>query len=98
MTSRRNGTLYLGVTSNLVQRVCQHREKSVPGFTSKYGVVLLVWFERHDSMNSAIHREKCIKSWKRVWKLKLIERQNPVWRDSFPDLLEGISGFRPSPE
>ena len=76
LASRRNGTLYVGVTSNLVQRVWQHREDVFEGFTKRYGVHLLVWYERHDSMVSAIQREKVIKEWKRRWKLELIETFN----------------------
>ena len=82
LCSQRNGTLYLGVTSNLVQRVWQHREGLADGFTSKYGVHRLVWFEQHDEMESAILREKQIKKWNRAWKLDLIEKINPEDRKS----------------
>ena len=81
LASRRNGTLYLGVTSNILQRVHQHREGLIPGFTREYGVKLLVWFEQHATMESAILREKRIKKWNRKWKLELIEQANPDWRD-----------------
>ena len=81
LASRRNGTLYVGVTSNLAQRVWQHNNDVMDGFTKKYGVHMLVWFEAHATMESAITREKRIKEWKRRWKLGLIERLNPNWLD-----------------
>lgn len=81
LASRRNGTLYLGVTSRLAQRVHQHREGLIPGFTREYGVKMLVWFEQHATMDAAIQREKRIKKWNRAWKLELIESTNPDWRD-----------------
>jgi len=81
MASRRNGTLYVGVTSNLAQRIQWHKDGQVEGFTSKYNVKTLVYFEVHDSTESAITREKQIKKWNRSWKLNLIERHNPQWRD-----------------
>ena len=81
LASKRNGTLYTGVTSNLAQRVEQHKNDAVDGFTRHYGVHLLVWCEEHDSMVSAIAREKAIKKWHRSWKLCLIEEMNPTWRD-----------------
>jgi putative endonuclease len=87
LASRRNGTLYTGVTSNLIKRVWQHKNNQVEGFTSKYGVYTLVWFEIHESMESAIRREKAIKKWKRSWKIKMIEERNSCWRDLYPDLL-----------
>ena len=86
MASKRNGTLYVGVTSDLVYRVSQHREGSTPGFTSRYGVKTLVWFEVHDDIEEAIRREKLIKRWRRVWKLRLIETGNPDWRDLWDDI------------
>ncbi|MBI4522056.1 MAG: GIY-YIG nuclease family protein, partial [Gemmatimonadetes bacterium] len=79
--------LYVGVTSDLVRRVWQHKENLADGFTKQYGVHTLVWYEPHQSMESAIQREKTIKGWKRRWKLELIERQNPEWRDLYQDLL-----------
>ena len=97
LASRRNGTLYVGVTSNLVRRVQQHKNNLIDGFTKRYGVHLLVWYELHGSMASAIKREKAIKEWKRRWKLTLIEEQNPTWRDVYVDV-QGRSGFRPAPE
>ncbi len=87
LASGRNGTLYVGVTSNLVARVWQHRNEVVDGFTRRYHVHSLVWFERHETMVSAIQREKAIKAWKRAWKLELIEGLNPDWHDLYPDLL-----------
>jgi len=90
LASRRNGTLYLGVTSNLIQRIAQHREGSIKGFTSDYGVKTLVWFEQHATMEHAILREKLIKKWRRAWKLDLIEKGNPDWRDLATDF-----GFAP---
>lgn len=86
LASRRNGTLYIGVTSNLIQRIHQHREGLVPGFTLEYGVKMLVWFEQHSTMDSAIQREKRIKKWNRAWKLELIEKDNLDWRDLAEDL------------
>jgi len=87
LASRRNGTLYTGVTSNLVQRVWQHKSDLVEGFTKQYGVHTLVWFEPHETMESAISREKAIKKWRRDWKLKLIESTNPQWRDLYDDII-----------
>ena len=86
LASQRNGTLYAGVTSNLTARVHQHRQGLVRGFTRKYGIKLLVWFEQHPTMESAITREKRIKKWNRAWKLELIEAANPDWRDLAEDL------------
>ena len=85
LASKRNGTLYVGVTSNLLARVQQHRTGAVRGFTRDYGVKLLVWFEQHPTMHSAITREKRIKKWNRAWKLELIEAENPDWRDLAED-------------
>ena len=87
---RRNGTLYVGVTSDLIARLHQHRQGAVPGFTREYGVKLLMWFEMHATMEAAIQREKRIKKWNRAWKLELIEAANPDWRDLAEDL-----GFDP---
>jgi len=86
LASGRNGTLYVGVTSDLIGRVWQHREGVTPGFTSKYGVKRLVWFEGHDSAESAIIHEKRLKRWRRAWKLKLIEAENPQWADLYERL------------
>ena len=87
LASRRNGTLYVGVTSNLIKRIWEHKNNVVKGFTRKYGVHTLVWFELHETMESTISREKAIKEWKRDWKLKLIEQQNPTWRDLYSEIL-----------
>jgi putative endonuclease len=87
LASRRNGTLYCGVTSDLIRRVWEHRAHLVPGFTRDHGVTLLVWFEQHETMWSAIAREKAIKEWRRRWKLELIESGNPRWRDLYPELI-----------
>jgi len=81
MASARNGTLYIGVTSNLMQRVTQHRMGTLSGFSGKYGTKTLVWFEPHATMENAIIREKRLKKWNRAWKLRLIEEDNPAWRD-----------------
>ena len=81
LTNKRNGTLYAGVTNDLGRRAWEHRSKAVPGFTRRYGVHRLVWFERHDDIRDAIAREKVIKKWRRAWKLRLIEETNPEWRD-----------------
>lgn len=81
LASRRNGTLYIGVTSNLVQRIWQHRNDATDGFTQRYAVHLLAYFEMHTSMPDAILREKQLKKWNRQWKLRLIESANPEWRD-----------------
>jgi putative endonuclease len=81
LASHRNGTLYTGVTSDLVQRTWQHREHVVAGFTKQHGVTMLVWYELHGTMDTAIVREKQIKAWKRRWKTSLIETKNPYWKD-----------------
>jgi putative endonuclease len=86
LASRRNGTLYIGVTNDLARRVHEHRIGAVPGFTKKYGVKQLVYFEAHDSIEAAIMREKQMKVWKRKWKLEAIEKLNPDWRDLFETL------------
>ncbi|MDT8376630.1 MAG: GIY-YIG nuclease family protein [Mariprofundaceae bacterium] len=86
LSNRRNGTLYAGVTSNLPRRVWEHRNHLVDGFTKRYGVTCLVWYEQHESMASAIAREKTIKSWKRAWKIELIETENPEWLDLYETL------------
>jgi putative endonuclease len=86
MASRRNGTLYIGVTSELVARVSQHKAKAVPGFTARYGCDRLVWYEEQGSAEAAIQREKRLKEWRRVWKIALIEKTNPEWRDLFEEI------------
>ena len=87
LASQRNGTLYIGVTSHLVQRIWQHKNDLIEGFTEKYGVHGLVHFELLDDMPSAITREKQLKKWNRAWKLALIEKQNPTWQDLWPTIL-----------
>jgi putative endonuclease len=87
LASKKHGTLYLGVTNNLVRRVYEHRTKAVRGFTTRYGVERLVWFEVHDTAEVAILREKELKKWRRDWKIRLIEENNPAW----DDLYAGIS-------
>jgi putative endonuclease len=86
MTNHRHGTLYVGVTSQLILRISQHREGLIPGFTRTHGLKRLVWYEPHMSMVEAIHREKALKKYKREWKTNLIERDNPHWADLFPQL------------
>jgi len=87
LASERNGTLYIGVTSNLLKRMWEHKNKSVKGFTEKYTVNKLVYFEQTQDMRSAIQREKQLKKWNRSWKLKLIEKKNPKWNDLYLDLI-----------
>ena len=88
MASRKHGTLYVGVTSNLLGRMYQHKTHAVPGFTSRYRVHLLVWFECYDDPLTAIAREKEIKKWRREWKTNLIERTNPEWADLYETLAQ----------
>lgn len=87
LASAPRGTLYIGVTSSLQQRIWQHKQNLVEGFTREHHVHTLVWYEVHDTMDSAIRREKAMKAWKRLWKLRLIENANPDWRDLYPDVL-----------
>lgn len=87
VASRRNGTLYIGVTSDLIKRAQEHREELVDGFTRRYGCKLLVWFEQHEQMHTAMTREKQLKLYRRAWKLRLIEERNPQWRDLFDDFI-----------
>ena len=86
LASKRNGTLYIGVTSAVVQRVWQHKTKAVGGFIARYGVDQLVYFEAHGDAASAIRREKRLKKWRRVWKIQLIEARNPKWRDLYAEI------------
>ena len=86
LASKPHGTLYVGVTSDLVKRVWEHKSKAVQGFTARYKVNTLVWFEAHEAVEAAIRREKKIKEWKRDWKISLIESDNPHWIDLFPGL------------
>jgi putative endonuclease len=91
LASKRNGTLYTGVTGDLVARVLQHKENELDGFTKKYDVHILVYYEQHENPDDAILREKRIKKWNRGWKLELIEKENPVWRDLSEDFLDSQS-------
>ena len=86
MASRRNGTLYIGVTSDLAKRVWEHREGRIDGFTKRYGCKVLVWFSVFGSLESAIRREKQMKEWQRAWKLRVIEEMNPDWNDLFESI------------
>ena len=86
LANRRNGTLYTGMTDDLVARVWQHREDIRPGFTRRYGVKMLVWHEQHASRDSAFVRERQLKKWHRNWKLALIEKANPQWRDLWSEV------------
>lgn len=83
LASKRNGTLYVGVTSDLVRRVWQHRSELAEGFTKRYGVHRLVWYEVHETMESAILREMALKRWNRAWKIRLIQETNPAWKDLY---------------
>ena len=87
LASRKNGVLYIGVTSDLVKRVWQHKNDVVESFTHRYGVHLLVWYELHPTMESAILREKMLKRWKRDWKMRLIKEGNAGWNDLYPTIL-----------
>jgi len=103
LASRRNGTLYAGVTSDLISRTWQHREHVVEGFSKRHDVTRLVWYELHPTMDSAITREKRIKKWNRAWKMRLIDENNPSWRDLWPDIIgqvptANVHGFPPSRE
>ena len=92
LASKRNGTLYVGVTSDLTRRIWEHKSKEHEGFTKKYSVDKLVYFEQHDDAENAIKREKSLKKYNRKWKLDLIEKVNPEWKDLYSEL---ISGLRP---
>ncbi len=87
LASGRNGTLYIGVTSDLTKRIWAHKNKTLKGFTSRYEVFDLVYYEAHASMEAAILREKQLKKWKRLWKIRLIEEMNPDWKDLWGDIL-----------
>jgi putative endonuclease len=87
MANRKNGTIYIGLTSDLVGRVYQHREGLVPGFTKRYGCKLLVWYEAHDDLQDARVREMQLKEWKRSWKIRLIEEKNLEWDDLYPTVI-----------
>jgi putative endonuclease len=87
MASQRNGTLYIGVTSNLIKRIWEHKTNVVEGFTKKYGVHTLVWYGIHETMDSAIQKEKTLKKWRREWKIELIESSNPDWHDLYETII-----------
>ena len=87
MASQRNGTIYIGVTNDLLARAYHHREELIPGFTKRYGCKLLVWYEAHDDVQDARARERQMKKWERAWKLRLIEEMNPDWNDLFEALI-----------
>ena len=87
VTSKQNGTLYIGVTSDLIKRIWEHKNDLVEGFTKRYKVHNLVWYEVHRNMDAAIEREKNMKEWKRTWKIKLIEKNNPNWNDLYNTIL-----------
>lgn len=87
LASHKNGTLYIGVTNDLVKRVWQHKQKVVEGFTQKYDVSMLVYFEEYDDPKEAIKREKNMKAWQRQWKLNLIEENNPAWQDLYDKII-----------
>jgi putative endonuclease len=87
LASNRNGTIYIGVTSDLIRRVYEHKNNLIPGFTAKYNVHHLVYYELYDNIETAIRREKQIKKWNRRWKLNLIEAENPSWNDPYEELL-----------
>jgi putative endonuclease len=87
LASKRNGTLYIGVTGDLISRIAQHKAGEIKGFTQKYNVHVLVWFENFGDVNLAIQREKTMKKWPRQWKINLIEQENPRWQDLYPGLV-----------
>ena len=88
LASKKNGTLYIGVTNNLIKRVYEHKQGLIEGFSKKYNVHRLVYYEATNDVNSAIYREKCLKKWNRAWKIRLIRENNPSWEDLYKDLLE----------
>ncbi len=87
LSNQPRGTLYIGMTSDLIKRVWQHKEAFVDGFSAKYGLKTLVWFETHEDINEAIKREKQLKKWNRLWKIDLVEKLNPDWRDLYTDVV-----------
>lgn len=87
MASRRNGTLYIGVTNDIARRVWEHREGHIPGFTRKYDVKILVYYDMFEDVSAAIYRETRLKKWKRRWKLELIQKTNPEWRDLYESIV-----------
>ena len=86
MSNQRNGTLYIGVTSDLIKRGWQHKNDVADGFTKKYNLHTLVWYEPHATIESAITREKALKYWRRIWKIRIIEQMNPEWQDLYAEL------------
>jgi len=94
MADRYRGTIYIGVTSRFLSRIVEHREGVHPGFTRKYGLKRLVWYEPREVMTGAIQREKSLKRWPRQWKINLIERDNPRWEDLYPQIAEWVPGPR----
>jgi putative endonuclease len=97
LCNKRNGTLYTGITSNLVKRIYEHKNNLIEGFSQKYNIHSLVWYELHDTAETAITREKQIKTWKRQWKMRLIEKNNPEWNDLYDTICEE-TGFLPPQE
>ena len=87
LANKRNGTLYVGVSNDLVRRVYEHREGQSDGFTKKYGIKILVYFEQHEDIAQAIQREKNLKRWRRAWKIDLVEKENPTWRDLYETIV-----------
>jgi predicted GIY-YIG superfamily endonuclease len=96
LANRRNGAVYVGSTDDLIRRVWEHKAKIRPGFTAKYGVDILVWFEWYETRETAFRRERRIKEWRRSWKLLLIEERNPTWRDLYDELV-GPGSVEPGP-
>lgn len=94
LASNRNGTLYIGVTNNLISRINQHKTKFTDGFTAKYNVNKLVWYEQTNDINSAITKEKQLKKWNREWKINLIEKNNHTWKDLFDEINPGFPPAR----
>lgn len=88
LASKRNGTIYCGVTNDLVRRVSEHKNGKIRGFTAKYGVKILVYYEFAEDITDVLHREKCVKEWKRAWKLEMIESFNPSWKDLYDDITQ----------
>ena len=88
LASRRNGTIYIGATTNLIKRIYEHKNKCVDGFTRKYSVDKLVYYEIFDDIQQTLYREKRLKTWRRKWKLKLIEKQNPQWKDLYDEIIQ----------
>lgn len=86
LANQRNGTLYIGVTSDLIRRIWEHKEGAIEGFSKQYGLKTLVWYEVHEDITEAIKREKTMKKWNRKWKLRVIEESNPDWRDLYGEL------------